>query len=140
MSRKISISLLILSVLLFAISLSQKTYCIDENCGENWSGFAILFSGIFGVLSGGACFAWFANPLIFISWITFKKNKTSLIFSIIALIVGISFLFFDEIIKDEAMNYGKITGYNLGFYLWNFSFLAMVVANVIRLKNNQKTK
>ena len=120
--------------MLFAISLSQKTYCTNNNCGENWSGLSIVLSGIF---NGGAVICWIANPLILISWLKHKKPKISLIFSSLALIFGISFLFFNEIIINEGGFYGEITEYKTGYYLWNFSFVIMILGNILNLKNKK---
>jgi len=118
-------------------ALSQKAYCTNNDCGEKWSGLAILISGVFGLFNWGATISWYANPFIFISWFTFKKNNISLIFSSLAFIIGISFLFFEEIIINEGGFYGKITGYETGFYLWNLSFIIMVIGNILRLKNKK---
>ncbi len=54
--------------------------------------------------------------------------------SIIAFTFGMSFLLFDEIIVNEAGHYGKITGYKIGYYLWNLSFIIMIIRNIISLK------
>tara|TARA_R110001606_G_C15135602_1_gene623904 strand:+ start:188 stop:733 length:546 start_codon:yes stop_codon:yes gene_type:complete len=129
--------LILISILIFIIACSQIVYCTNGNCGENWSGLAVLISGIFGIFIGGACITWLANPLILISWLTFKKTKFSLVMSIIALLFGMSFLFFDEIIINEAGHYGKITGYEMGFYLWNLSLIIMIIRNIISLKNKK---
>ncbi|EIJ37922.1 hypothetical protein JoomaDRAFT_0896 [Galbibacter orientalis DSM 19592] len=130
-------TLILISILIFIIACSQRIYCTNGNCGENWSGLAVLISGIFGVFIGGACITWLANPLIFISWLTYRKTKFSLIMSILAFSFGISFLFFDEIIINEAGHYGEITGYEIGFYLWNLSFIIMIIRNIISLKNKK---
>ena len=129
--------LILISILIFIVACSQKIYCTNDNCGEYWSGLAVLISGIFGVFIGGACITWFANPLILISWLTYKKTKFSLVMSILALAFGMSFLFFDKIIIDEAGHYGKITGYEIGYYLWNISFIIMITRNIINLKNKK---
>ena len=135
MKDKISNYLLLLSIVLFIIACTQKCYCTDNDCGEYGSGMVVLIIGAFGIFSGGACLAWLANPLILLAWVTAKSPKFSLILSIIALTIGISFLFFDEIIRDEAGHYGKITGYKAGYYLWNLSFISMIVRNYLKLKH-----
>ena len=129
--------LILISILIFIVACSQKIYCTNGRCGENWSGLAVLISGIFGIFLGGACLTWLANPLILISWLTFKKAKFSLVMSILAFSFGLSFIFFDEIIINEAGQYGKITGYQIGFHLWNLSFIIMIIRNIISLKNNK---
>ncbi len=131
---------LIISIVFFLAALSQKVYCSDGDCGYLGGGLAALISGIFGVLAGGACLTWFANPIILVSWITSQKPKISIIFSLLALIIGISFSFFDEIIINEAGHYGEITGYRAGYYLWVLSFMSMVVGNILRLKNKKAAK
>jgi len=130
---------ILVSILTFIIACSQKIYCTNGNCGEYWSGLVALISGIFGIFISGACITWLANPLILISWLTFKKTKISLVISIIALLFGLSFLFFDKIIINEAGHYGKITGYKIGFYLWNLSFIIMIIRNIISLKNKSSS-
>jgi len=122
---------LIISLILFLISLSQRAYCTNNDCGDLGMGLAILFSGIFGVFLGGACFTWIANPLLLLAWITFiKYKKISFFFSLMAVTIGISFLMFDEIIVNEAGHYGKITGYELGYYLWILSMVTILIGNI----------
>lgn len=128
---------LTISILLWLVSLSQRAYCTNNDCGEKWSGLAIVISGIFGIFNFGATISWYANPFIFISWLTYKKYKVSLIFSLLALIFGLSFLTFEEIIINEGGFMGDITGYATGFYLWNLSFTIMIIANILNLTNKK---
>ena len=43
--------------------------------------------------------------------------------------IALSFLFFSQIISDEAGNYSKITSYKLGYWLWVLSSLIMFAGN-----------
>lgn len=129
---------LIISIVVFFIACSQKTYCTNGDCGAYWDGLAASILGAFGLFAGGAYIAWLANPLILISWLAYRKTKISLVTSILAFAFGLSFLLFDEIMVNEAGHYGEITGYEMGFYLWNLSFLIMIIGNVINLKNKSQ--
>ena len=133
MSRKVIKNLtLTLSVGLFIISLTQNPYCTSQGCGETWSGLAILISGIFGFFLCLANTTWLANPLIFFAWFYAKKDpKTSLILSGIAGLLAISFLFFDNIITDEAGNISKIVAYKSGYWLWVSSMITMLLGNMV---------
>lgn len=51
------------------------------------------------------------------------------------MVFEIYFLFFEEIIINKGGFMGEITGYETGFYLWNLSFVIMIIGNIIRLKN-----
>ena len=131
---------LIASVLFFVLSLSQKAYCTNGDCGETGMGMAILMSGFLGLSLGGACLTWLANPILILSWALIKlKRKISLFLSLLSLIIGLSFLMFNEIVIDEALNYGTITGYKTGYWLWVLSMLTMVIGGVsthIRIKSS----
>ncbi len=99
------------------------------------SGLHLLLLGWMGMLAGGAGFCWLANPLIFAAWILYKREKTSLILSGIALFIAISFTFFDSIMINEAGHYGDISKYLSGYYLWLLSILSFFSANLyIRLQ------
>ena len=131
--------LLIISIGIFLLSLSQKTYCHNDNCGGLGSGFFLLILGWFGLFVGGAGFCWIANPLLILSWILIRvKIIASLILSGISTVIMISFLFFDKIMVDEAGHYGEITGYGLGYWLWMTSSLVTFVGSLLILLKTKK--
>ena len=127
---------LLTSIVLFLCSLTQKSYCTTNQCGDSIG--AVLIGGI-GIAFGGTALAWLANPLLWISWIFIKRNrKLSLICSIVSPLVCLSFLLFDKIIDDEAGHYNEITGYKMGYWLWLASSLAMLAGNLILFASKQK--
>jgi hypothetical protein len=130
--NSIRISLWI-SIIAFAISLTQKTLCTESSisCNDNFGGWFYLLFGIFGIIGGGAYFTWLANPFIFLSWIFYKNNQYSLTFSFLAAIGSGSFLLFKEM-PDVEMG-GEITHYHMGYWLWLSSMTIMLIGNTIRL-------
>ncbi len=131
--------LLIISIMIFLFSLSQKTYCHNNDCGEYWSGFLLLIFGWMGLFVGGAGFCWIANPLLILSWILIRKNIiVSTILSGISTFFSIVFLFFDKIMIDEAGHYGEITGYRLGYWLWLSSILITFIGSILIIIKHKK--
>lgn len=131
--------LLVISIGIFLISLSQKSYCHDNECGIFGSGFILLIFGWVGLFVGGAGICWIANPLLILSWILIRKKLiASIILSVISTAFTIAFLFFDKIMVDEAGNYGEITGYKLGFWLWMTSSLITFIGSIFVLLNTKK--
>lgn len=108
-----------ISIALFLFSLTQKTYCVDGDCGENWSGLMCFLLGFFSILYGASGFSWFANPLLIISYYIPLQNINAKFYcSLAAVVLTLYFLLFDEIIKNESGQYGQITGYALGYWSW----------------------
>lgn len=113
----------VISIGVFLFSLTQQSFCTDNFCGTS---IMDLFSGAIGIFLGGAALTWLANPLILMSWITYKKNpKLSLKCGALAFLISVSFLFFNKIVSDEAGNCRKIISYQLGYWLWVLSALVM---------------
>lgn len=122
---------LLISILLFVVSLTQTAYCVDGKCeGE---GFLALATGWLGTISyGGAAMAWLANPLLWLSWvIPFERRILKLSSAGLAMLFCLSFMYFDEIVKNEAGQYGKITSYAIGYWLWMSSMGFYFIANVV---------
>jgi hypothetical protein len=124
---------LTISIIFYLISLTQNAFYVN-NENENY-GYLVLIFGLYAVFGGGAGLSWLANILIVFSW-GFHKKRVSIYFSISALIFGISFLFFDQIVMGTNNKYGNITDYGLGYYLWILSFFTMLIGNIFDYKNN----
>ena len=70
---------------------------------------------------------------------TSEHTKLSLPLSLITTIISVSFLFFKEIMINEAGHFGEITGYKLGYWLWISSMIIMLIGNIknqIAIKNH----
>jgi hypothetical protein len=130
---------LFLSIGLYLISLTQKSYCTVGGTCEYFSGLLNLIFGWFGVFTLHIpAFPWLANPLLLGSWIFFrKKPKASFILSGIAFILMLSFLLVDEIIVNDGSTTSKVNFYGLGYWLWLFSSFIMLIGNYINWKKNK---
>ena len=126
------------SIAIYLLALTQKTYCVDGDCGDDFSGLANLLMGGLALLfvQDAVSLIWLANPLFWVAWLSFRRNATlSLICIILGLSISLCFLFFDEILINEAGHYGQITGYATGYWLWVLSFVLLLVAVLIPKEN-----
>ncbi|TAJ85022.1 MAG: hypothetical protein EPO41_28335 [Reyranella sp.] len=114
---------LVLSVILFAASLTQDAFCVSGICSD-WPGWSILLFGALGHTS------WFANPLLAASWIAalFSRRVPALILAFAALGLAGSFMFETNVITNEAGMANPVTGLREGYWLWLASMGFGVVA------------
>jgi hypothetical protein len=114
---------LMLSVILFAASLTQDAFCVSGICSD-WPGWSILLFGVLGHTS------WFANPLLLAAWIAalFARRVPATILSVAALALGTSFMFETTVITNEAGMSNPVTGLREGYALWLASMAMSAVA------------
>ena len=132
-------TVLFVSIALFVASLTQQAYCTSSLCR---SGLDALISGFFGFWSGeGATIIWIANPILFLSWIFFRrKSKIVLFLSLAAMLISLSFLLFKTVLDNEAGHLNPIIERSLGYWLWIASSVSMFTGNmVLYLLNRNKT-
>tara|TARA_R110001606_G_scaffold379260_1_gene539218 strand:+ start:1426 stop:1869 length:444 start_codon:yes stop_codon:yes gene_type:complete len=123
---------LFISIGVFIISLTQKSYCSSYGFCDNFGFLSVLIGWLGVFMLHIPAFTWLANPLLLGSWFFFKKKpKTSLILSIIAFILMLSFLLVDEIISNEAGTKSKVVFYGLGYWLWVLSSFMMILGNLL---------
>jgi hypothetical protein len=123
-----------ISIALFLVSLTQNTFSTgDDGDGTGTSGIIDLLAGTLFFYTSPAAWVWFANPLLLIAWIyLFTKPKASLVTSLLAAVISLSFILFDSIRTDEGGGLHPIAGYEIGYGLWVTSCLLMLFANVYR--------
>jgi small neutral amino acid transporter SnatA (MarC family) len=126
---------LLISIVLYIISLTQISYCIPGSC-KNFSGLLSLIFGWVGVfMLHFPAFPWLANPILLASWITHKKKpKVSLILSVVSLTFMLSFLLVDEIIANDGSTKAKIISVGLGYWLWVMSAIFIIIGNLAQRK------
>lgn len=128
-SNKLARSLFFISVVLFFISLTQKSYCTGSTCSDSFLAFLLGWAGLF---SGGAAISWLANPLLIVSWFTIRrKPKFSMLMAVLAFLFAASFLLFDQVLANEAGHLQTITEYRFGFWLWLGSTLSMLACTFV---------
>jgi tetratricopeptide (TPR) repeat protein len=131
-----------ISIFIFIISLTQTAFCKDQGL-DCWPGLLVFIMGPIAVFTGGpAGYAWFANPFLFLSWVFYKDNKRSLVFSICATIMGFYFFFCEGINTSEgipSIEGSRIYEYSLGYWLWVSSMVIMVFGNLIFRKQDNTT-
>ena len=132
MNSKTQKTFLYISIGIYIVSLTQKSYCTPGSC-EYFSGLLSLIFGWIGIfMLHIPAFPWLANPILLASWVLFKKKpKTSLILNSIAFILMLSFLMVDKIADNEAVTTAKVVFYGLGYWLWVLSSFIMLIGNLI---------
>jgi hypothetical protein len=110
-----------LSIFLYLLSLTQDAFYIDQPDYAAWasSGWLVLIGWIGALMGGGAALTWFANPLLFFSWVILPANKMlAIVASSVAAVLAASFLLFEKVITSEAPTYSLITHRGAGYWLW----------------------
>ena len=130
---------LYISIGIYIVSLTQKSYCTSGGACEYFSGFLNLIFGWLGVfMLHVPAFPWLANPLLLGSWSLFKKKpKVSFILSIAAFVLMLSFLLVDEIIDEIVSRTTKVVFYGLGYWLWVLSSFSMIIGNFLKQKKER---
>jgi hypothetical protein len=132
---------LCLSIGIYIVSLTQKSYCTVGGICEFFSGFLNLIFGWFGVFKLHIpAFPWLANPLLFFSWLFYERMpKRSFVLSVISLLLMLSFLFVNEIMVNDGSIYSIINFYGLGYWLWVLSSFIMVLGNLLKSEDTFKS-
>lgn len=123
--KKLKNYVLLMSIILFAASLPQKSYCTTSTCSDSIMVFLLGWAAIMYDIAG---LIWFVNPLLLIAWFTLRKKlKASMFLSMAAALLSLSFLLVGNIIDNEAGHHNQIVSYRLGYWLWLGSSLTMLI-------------
>jgi len=130
-SKKTARMLLIASVVLFLVSLTQNAFCVRHDAAPSGFkcdiyGIAVLVIGWLGILTVHetgplAVLPWFANPCLLAAWIAVltSRRAAAMIFSALGALLGLSFLFARTEMISEAGGAGDpIASYGAGYWLW----------------------
>jgi hypothetical protein len=125
---------LIISVTVFFISLTQTALTYKDFDGlKTHSSVSLLFMGGLAILGGGLLewLVWLANPFYFIGLLLFyRSNKTSSSFSLLATIIALSFVAWDEILAAENGRVATIVSLEFGFWLWTASLTILTAGTL----------
>jgi hypothetical protein len=127
--------IIISSLLIFIISFTQNAISANGYNGiEYYSSLATFLSGGFGVL-GGAFYEWLiwlANPIFFVAIYLFVKDKKkSKNLSLLAVIIGLIFTQWKEILANEGGTKIPIVSLDIGYWLWIISFVIFYIGTLI---------
>jgi hypothetical protein len=139
MNRLIPRIFVALSMLTFAVSLTQRGYCANDGFQQPGAwGFALFLVGWLGLFDG--VIAWFGNPLLLAAWIYFfiRERRASEWLAIGALAVMLSFLLVGRIATNENGQESTITSHGLAYWLWVLSAVLQVVASADGLMKKKK--
>ncbi|WP_454858179.1 hypothetical protein [Rhizobium binxianense] len=111
-------TLLIVSLLLYALCLAQPAYRSGvAGRLEVTPGWLALLTGWMAVTSG--MIAWLANPLLLASWVLVAFQRRAALFTAAAaMLLALSFLLHEQIMVDEAGNYGPLGHDGAGYWCW----------------------
>ena len=140
--RRIRRGILIMSIGLLAISLTQKCYCTDSStCGDSVIVFFLGALSIMGITVG--CFSglcWLANPALIMAWIFLKKKpQLSFYFSCASLALSLLFFFLRSEWSFETGSCHEIDTFSAGYWLWVSSSLVTLAGSRI-LSSVRKNK
>lgn len=138
MLKRIKIITIVLSVVLFSISLILPPFYIKSDNSSPWpAGFWCLIFGWYNL--DGSGISWLANPLLILSWFyLFSKTKVALWLGLVALLFSSSFLFANEVIINEGGGMGKIERLGAGYFLWLASTVVFSIGTIAVLVLNKK--
>ncbi|WP_214070797.1 hypothetical protein [Mucilaginibacter sp. dw_454] len=123
---------LVVSISLYAVSLTQQGYCVSGFCGDHWSGLSLVAMGAIGGIMSIAGLTWYANPALWAAWSQISRHpKRSFIFSLIGTLLAASFLLATEISDIKPNVQSNITGYQPGYWLWLASMAVMLTGSMI---------
>ncbi|MEJ8816458.1 hypothetical protein [Lacibacter sp. H407] len=132
--KSLKLFLLILCITCFVVSLFLLPFTIFGDNAKPWP--IGLWCFLFGWLTVGKVggISWLANPLLILSWFMFKRNiKVAIGLSFASTIFCSSFLFFDEVVINEAGLSGKIASTGIGYYFWLASSISTFASTIIIL-------
>jgi len=144
-TKYLKYSLLLLSIILFIISLFQPAFFIDRKDSDAYSDSLFLFAlGWMSFFGGGFIpfLIWLANPLYIISlFLINRKSKTGIITISISIFLALIFANLNEILTSESGSTSKITELGVGYFLWISSFIVLFINSIINLiGETKKTK
>lgn len=141
-TKKIKTVLILLSLIIFTISLFQPAFFIDRQDSDAYSNSLFLFAlGWMSFLGGGFIpfMIWLANPLYLISIFLISKSfKLGILTSLWSIFLAVIFANLNSILTSESGSTSKITELGLGFYLWMSSFVILFISSLFNLKHFSK--
>ena len=144
MSKSIfKISLIVLSLSLFFISLTLNAFTFEYQGVKIMSSISCFLMGSIAVLGGGLLewIVWLANPLCFISIFCLIMDKPiAQKINIASVILAMSFYSWNSILAAESGTSGKILSVENGYFIWLVSVVILTVGTFWYFKRYKETK
>ncbi|RCS56577.1 hypothetical protein [Parvibium lacunae] len=121
--------LVVLSAVCWILGLTQTSFLIQHELPELYArGPGLLIIGWLGLRYG--IVAWLANPVYFyaLTCALNKQTRRGLIAAVIALLLGLSFLFLRQVPISFKPQWVDITAYGWGLRWWLLSLALLCVA------------
>ena len=127
-ARRVS---LVLSLLLFAVSLTQAGFYSGDSRTVWGPGWYLFLIGPFGMMD--LEFTWFANPLLITAWagLFLRAKKLSLVSGALCSAMMLGFLLRKKILVDEGGGHALIVGYGVGYWMWILSAFFALLSGVL---------
>lgn len=131
-------SLLFGAATLYLVSLFSPAIVVEWDVSPVKFGLELFATGWIGPLAG--IVAWYANPLALFAWAKAlaKNYKTSAISSIGAFVLGLQTLFIGQFPLGDVS--AQVAYLGVGFYLWEGSFLLIVLYSLTQLRAKRTVK
>ncbi|MCD0245988.1 hypothetical protein JWH11_08225 [Xanthomonas melonis] len=130
--------LLVSSALLYAAAL-----CLPALHGGDTSlgGLAILLFGWMQVIDG-QCVAWMSNPLFLLAWLGYflKADRMAAVLLVAACLIGLDAFRATRFDRNEAGHQVMIDHVGVAFYLWELSFVVLLVLVLMRIFTTSAAK
>ena len=134
---------IIFCLALYIISLFLTAFTYNDSNADNklhiTKGFETLIMGSTAILGGGGLewLVWLANPFFFFSIILLNEGKKIFAFfsSLTAILLGILFSQFQDILASESGQTKEIQSWGVGYYIWLSVFIIWFVY-LINSRNN----
>lgn len=126
--------IIILSLAVFGISLTQVAVIVDFHNVEAVSSLVYFLMGSTAILGGGALewFIWLANPLSLFTILYLKKdNKKALVTALVAIVMSGIFRTWNEILGSESGSMARIVSFEAGYYLWLSSIIILGIGTYL---------
>ena len=136
---KLAKMLLALSAALFVICLPFDAVCTNGGCAA-WPAWSIL---AFGWISPNslANVAWWANPVLFVSWaLLFRRSAASLFWGGFAAVLVLLPLFSPTVVMNEGGVATRLQGFQLGYWLWVGAAEVNLIACIVSRTASKREK
>jgi hypothetical protein len=122
-------ALTLASITLFLCSLPFDSFYVDGKSSAivSWK---VLAIGWVGAAGQPSTFAWFANPILALTWLFLGADlrRAALLSSVAAFCLAAGFLATRAVMENiESGAPSPVTGYGLGYWLWLGSVLCAVL-------------